>query len=575
MQKLYPFKFLDSYTREDKDFFFGRNEEIETLYQMIFQTKIMMVYGTSGTGKTSLIQCGLANKFQTYDWLSLYIRRGSNIITALDKILCEESDEVFTYEENTEMGIENLAGKLNAVYKASFKPVYLIFDQFEELYILGTKQEQTVFIRAIKEILHADQPVKIIISIREEYLGYLYEFEKVVPELMRKKLRVEPMNRDKVKSVIKSIAQTPLSIVSLESGFEEAIAEFIFDKIRGDEKTLTIQLPYLQVFLDNLYLKTTNDESRTTDAVFTMDTLNKIGNIGDVLRNFLDEQVLATSKKLQRKPDDIWKILSPFVTLDGTKEPLTSPQLIERFPTESADLIMLILQAFVTSRILRYSEKDEVYEIAHDSLAKQVNAKRSDEEIQILEVQRLVKTQVSIKKEAKEYFSEKQLAFIEPMLAKFKVSAEEKKWIDDSREKIIQQKAADQSKQREELERTQKRLRNSRILLSVAAVAIIAAGIAIFIAYTNYQEAKKNLKESAKNLEKVKTIQGETEIKHLEDYKKRIQVIDKANDNADIILNKMDSLIKNHTGNIQDSIINSYKKFKTDFIKNKLSKENK
>jgi hypothetical protein len=27
-QKKYPFKFLDAYTRDDRDLFFGRNEEI-------------------------------------------------------------------------------------------------------------------------------------------------------------------------------------------------------------------------------------------------------------------------------------------------------------------------------------------------------------------------------------------------------------------------------------------------------------------------------------------------------------------------------------------------------------------
>ena len=41
---------------------------------------------------------------------------------------------------------------------------------------------------------------------------------------------------------------------------EELIATKIFEKIRGDEKSLTIQLPYLQVFLDKLYLDITHDE---------------------------------------------------------------------------------------------------------------------------------------------------------------------------------------------------------------------------------------------------------------------------------------------------------------------------
>lgn len=59
-----PFKFLDAYTKEDTEIFFGREKEVEELYQKIFNGRILVVYGSSGTGKTSLIQCGLAAKFR-------------------------------------------------------------------------------------------------------------------------------------------------------------------------------------------------------------------------------------------------------------------------------------------------------------------------------------------------------------------------------------------------------------------------------------------------------------------------------------------------------------------------------
>ena len=75
-----PFKFLDSYTRDDRDIFFGREREIEEMYQKVFESRILLVYGISGTGKTSLIDCGLANKFEESDWLPVTVRRGANII---------------------------------------------------------------------------------------------------------------------------------------------------------------------------------------------------------------------------------------------------------------------------------------------------------------------------------------------------------------------------------------------------------------------------------------------------------------------------------------------------------------
>src|SRR4030042_5466093 len=79
-----PFKFLDSYTIEDRNIFFGREKEIEELYHKVYESRLLLVYGISGTGKSSLVHCGLASKFQDTDWLPLSIRRGSDIIQSID-----------------------------------------------------------------------------------------------------------------------------------------------------------------------------------------------------------------------------------------------------------------------------------------------------------------------------------------------------------------------------------------------------------------------------------------------------------------------------------------------------------
>ena len=82
-----PFKFLDSFTKEDKEIFFGRDKETEELYHKIFESKILLVYGVSGTGKSSLINCGLVSKFSESDWLPVNVRRGWNIVESLEKAI--------------------------------------------------------------------------------------------------------------------------------------------------------------------------------------------------------------------------------------------------------------------------------------------------------------------------------------------------------------------------------------------------------------------------------------------------------------------------------------------------------
>ena len=62
-----PFKFLDAYEKEDADRFFGRERETAQLYNAVHASNLVLVYGGSGTGKTSLINCGLGNQFVESD----------------------------------------------------------------------------------------------------------------------------------------------------------------------------------------------------------------------------------------------------------------------------------------------------------------------------------------------------------------------------------------------------------------------------------------------------------------------------------------------------------------------------
>jgi len=484
--KKYPFKFLDSYNYNDTDIFFGRDQEIKALYEMVFQSSILLVYGASGTGKTSLIQCGLAGKFKSYDWLALTVRRGNNINTSLEKVLNDAGGNRAGEEDDgkDEKILTGLSKQIRNVYLNNFKPVYLIFDQFEELYILGSKEEQDKFIISVKELLTLEQPVKLIISIREEYLGYLYDFERAVPQLLRKKLRVEPMNIDKVTDVLTGINNHKNSNVHIKDDEIAAITEGIFNRLKGPKKSLTIQLPYLQVFLDKLYLEITADESRQKDALITNDTLVGMGDIGDVLRDFLESQVKSISDKKSSasKPvstDTIWKILSPFSTLEGTKQPILLKDLLEQLKGKENITETLVkecvIEEFALRRILNSTDTTDQFELTHDTLAKTIAGRRTDEEIALLEIRRLIKNQVSTNVEAREYFTEKQLNFIEPQRARLEnLSKQEETWIDKSRRRVESEKI-----QKEKLQK--KQLKRARIVAGVILLLAIGAfAIAIY-----------------------------------------------------------------------------------------------
>jgi DNA polymerase III delta prime subunit len=550
--KKYPLKFLDSYTKADTDIFFGRKEEVDALYEMIFQTDILLLYGASGTGKTSLIQCGLASRFESHDWLDLYIRRGADINESLKNTLlnaggtiAEEEDWLNMDLEETEAVIEepltDLQRQFKTIYLNAFRPIYLIFDQFEELYILGNKAEQQQFVENVKAILALEQPVKMIFSIREEYLGYLYDFERDVPQLLKKKLRVEPMNITKVQEVITGTTTFEDSNITVKKGELSAFTEIVFEKLQGKDeagnpkKRITIDLPYLQVFLDKVYLEITKDNTRTADAEFSVAALENIGEIDDVLRAFLEEQVVVISQQLRPKhltlkAEHIWKILSPFVTLDGTKEPISTEVISDKVKNtvenSQTDLTAAIIESLVKSKIIRYLETNETYEIAHDSLAAKIADKRSDEEIALLEVKRLIKSQAALKADAQELFTEKQLNFIEPYLTKLTLETAEKTLIEKSRAAIVAAKIAKETAREAELKAAQAQAKKDKQLREnaenatkkatrfsrVAIIVAVAAALAAVFAYRFYKNAQQSEDNTKIALENVKIEKRNAEV---------------------------------------------------------------
>ena len=236
-----PFKFLDSYTKDDRNIFFGRNREIEELYQRVFDGKLLLVYGVSGTGKSSLIHCGLANKFLETDWLPLVIRRGGNIIESMAAAVGSAS---LTKQQNKFANPADFKKAVRSLYLDHYKPVFFIFDQFEELFIFGDKEERKAFIHIVRSLTESDIQCRMIFVMREEYMAGITEFEKFIPTIFSNRVRIEKMSHGNALEAIKE----PCKVfnISLEEGFAESLLE----KLSPGETE--VELTYLQVFLDKI-----------------------------------------------------------------------------------------------------------------------------------------------------------------------------------------------------------------------------------------------------------------------------------------------------------------------------------
>jgi WD40 repeat protein len=399
-----PFKFLDAYTREDRAIFFGRDREIEVMYQKVFESKILLIYGISGTGKTSLINCGLANKFEESDWLPVNVRRGFNI----NESLWEELKELWGEEANEGGEIVKI---LRSIYLDHFKPIYLIFDQFEELFIFGNREERVEFIKMVKAITDSDIQCRFIFSIREEYLACVTEFEDVIPDFLINRMRIESMTHQ---SAIEAI-EGPCKVQGIE--VEEGFAQVLLEKLIPEGKE--IELTYLQVFLDKVY-KIALLESSTRDSALrinpglrlTRSLLDRIGDASDLLGSFLEEQISQ-----MENPEVGLTILKSFVSVKGTKRQMTQEDVVDFSRTigkqiEQSTLTELI-QRFINLRILKDKDENDRYELRHDSLAAKIYEKITLVEKELLDVRQFIENEYETYKKRKILLSDKDLKYLQ------------------------------------------------------------------------------------------------------------------------------------------------------------------
>ncbi len=311
--------------------FFGREKESIALANQILAHRLVVLFARSGLGKTSLLNAGVAERLRAQDHIPLTVRvndieRGP--LRSVYSGIGAASDR---------QGIEHVPGDTASLWRffktAQFwredvllTPV-LILDQFEELFTLQSEEQRGLFIHQLSYLVRgvrpaepqtetigaspklerspdalADSPpaVKIVLSLREDFLAELDELSDRIPGILDERFRLVPLPRAAAARALQEPAKVEDGKLAtrpfdLDSQAIEKILDFLVRRTPAStRKSSSIIEPFqLQLICQRLEA-TAAKKQRAGTYDKTEVTLMDIGgeqSLRGILEDFYKEQI--------------------------------------------------------------------------------------------------------------------------------------------------------------------------------------------------------------------------------------------------------------------------------------------
>jgi len=196
-----PFPGLRPFREEEEYLFFGREGQVDRMVDKLAAKRLLVVVGTSGSGKSSLVNCGLRPALRRgvmatagSAWRMAQFRPGADPIKALARSLAQPG-LLFTSRDVDEGALEGIIeatlgmGSLGVVdlfeqaQLAGQANLLLVVDQFEELFRYTMPQPSVsneaheilqasvAFVNLLLEAGKSEYPIYVVLTMRSDFLG--------------------------------------------------------------------------------------------------------------------------------------------------------------------------------------------------------------------------------------------------------------------------------------------------------------------------------------------------------------------------------------------------------------------
>ncbi|MGA2256354.1 MAG: AAA family ATPase [Thermoguttaceae bacterium] len=291
-----PFPGLRPFRQDEDYLFFGREEQTMELLQRLGSHRFVAVVGTSGSGKSSLVRCGLLSELQGgkllragASWEVALTHPGGNPLALLADALLE-TDICDREQENAR---EHLLATLTRSHFGLVEVVkqarlgdntnfLLVVDQFEEVFRFneaGQMQQEVAneFVSMLLEaVAQSDVPIYVVLTMRSDFIGDCSQFEGLAEMVNRGEFLIPRLTREQYKQVIES----PIKVAGGK------IAPRLMQRLLNDLGQQTDQLPCLQHAMMRTW--TVWSDRGETDSL-DLDDYQRVGKMLQALSLHADE----------------------------------------------------------------------------------------------------------------------------------------------------------------------------------------------------------------------------------------------------------------------------------------------